>query len=135
MFCRECNYDLRHRPKGVCPECGAIYDIDIPETWLAKPILFHPARFFCRSFSALSGVGSTLLILAVLVEIQFFHIDSWHGTKTEILSSYGTSSYWEPYLLGEIALMIQIALFSAISIIAGILICRFVYRKLAYVFS
>ena len=33
MYCRQCNYDLRHLSKHACPECGTAFDPGDPSTF------------------------------------------------------------------------------------------------------
>ena len=34
MYCKKCNYDLRHLTSRRCPECGRPFDPDDPSTYL-----------------------------------------------------------------------------------------------------
>lgn len=132
MYCRECNYDLRHAREGTCPECGASYDFFKPETYVLKPMPAAWLLLITYAVSALVGIVIVISCIIGLVEIEYFAFDLWLDTKTDtILFMRGERGayYCAPYGWGIYLFALQFFLFFVMSCLIGFLTARSIIRR------
>ena len=132
MYCRECNYDLRGKDHGECPECGTVYDIDLSETYFNSPTPSFGKRIAIRILSDLLGISVFLFSIWLLLQVQCKMVDLWLDTHTSGLfgpKQLNHGAWWVPVGPGKWMLPLQISLLFLIAALFGLIVRRMIRRR------
>ncbi|RMF85029.1 MAG: hypothetical protein D6744_02075 [Planctomycetota bacterium] len=71
-YCLGCGYDLRRLPSNRCPECGAVFDPEQPQTYAVTPVRFGGGALVISLSLAVVYVGVVVIVSAVAN-----YVDPW----------------------------------------------------------
>lgn len=140
MYCLDCNYDLRGKESGNCPECGRSFDIADVKSYSRKP----DKALRITTSTLLLGLPIGLVFLALFVELQYVVIGNWLDASPQsfwfrkdyseiprALRGANQPGYsWEfneTHLIYVIAL--NLAFFVSITLFSGVYLGRYFRRK------
>lgn len=132
MYCRECNYDLRGKDEGECPECGAEFEKDRPDTYFDEPTPKYGIRIFIRAVSDFLGFAVFLFCIWLLPNIQWYVIDVWLDTHTNVWldpNRQNHRAWWVPVGPGKWLLPLQLIMFLLMAILSGLIVRQFIRRR------